>query len=109
MKPSETFPSQKIINGQWGYCYDPDKKMMLGGYSADGMTFTHTFTVTGLAKDDVMFAVALCGLMYGKNRKPDDPDDAEDEDPVILPDIFDSLFEAHLRQFRSFFVPPFPE
>ena len=68
MKPSETFPSQKIINGQWGYCYDPDKKMMLGGYSADGMTFTHTFTVTGLAKDDVMFAVALCGLMYGKNR-----------------------------------------
>ena len=68
MKPSETFPSQKIINGQWGYCYDPDKKMMLGGYSADGITFTHTFTVTGLAKDDVMFAVALCGLMYGKNR-----------------------------------------
>ena len=42
--------------------------MMLGGYSADGMTFTHTFTVTGLAKDDVMFAVALCGLMYGRNR-----------------------------------------
>ena len=69
MKPSETFPSQKIINGQWGYCYDPDKKMMLGGYSADGMTFTHTFTVTGLAKDDGMFAVALCGLMYGKNRE----------------------------------------
>ena len=66
MKPSETFPSQKIINGQWGYCYDPDKKMMLGGYSADGMTFTHTFTVTGLAKDDVMFAVALCGLLYGE-------------------------------------------
>ena len=69
MKPVQTYRSQKLVNGQWGYTYDQAKGLMQGGYSADGMTFTHTFTVTGLAKDDVMFAVALCGLMYGKNRE----------------------------------------
>ena len=69
MKPVQTYRNQKLINGQWGYTYDQAKRTMLGGYSADGMTFTHTFTVTGLAKDDVMFAVALCGLLYGKTDK----------------------------------------
>ena len=68
MKPTQTYRSQKLINGQWGYTYDQKRKVMLGGYSADGMSFTHTFTVVGLAKDEVMFAVALCGLLYGKNR-----------------------------------------
>lgn len=66
MKSAETYPNQKLVNGQWGYTYDQAKRTMQGGYSADGMTFTHTFTVTGLAKDDVMFAVALCGLLYGE-------------------------------------------
>ena len=68
MKSAETYRNQKLINGQWGYTYDQAKRTMLGGYSADGMTFTHTFTVVGVGKDDVMFAVALCGLMYGRNR-----------------------------------------
>ena len=68
MNATQTYRNQKLINGQWGYTYNQEKKMMLGGYSADGMTFTHTFTVVGLAKDEVMFAVALCGLLYGKNR-----------------------------------------
>ena len=68
MKSAETYPNQKLVNGQWGYTYDQAKRTMQGGYSADGMTFTHIFTVTGLSKDDVMFAVALCGLLYGKNR-----------------------------------------
>ena len=66
MKSAETYRNQKLINGQWGYTYDQAKRTMQGGYSADGMTFTHTFTVTELAKDDVMFAVALCGLLYGE-------------------------------------------
>lgn len=69
MKPNQTYRNQKLINGQWGYTYNQEKKMMLGGYSADGMSFTHTFTVVGLAKDEVMFAVALCGLLYGKTRE----------------------------------------
>ena len=68
MKPTQTYRNQKLVNGQWGYKYDPATKVMLGGYSADGMNFTHTFTVMGVGKDDVMFAVALCGLMYGKSR-----------------------------------------
>jgi len=68
MKPEETYPSQKIINGQWGYSYDPDKKMMLGGYSADGASFSRSWTVKGLAQKDVMFAVALCGLLFGKDN-----------------------------------------
>ena len=68
MNATQTYRNQKLINGQWGYTYDQERKMMLGGYSADGLTFTHTFTVTGLAKEEVMFAVALCGLLYGKNR-----------------------------------------
>lgn len=68
MKPTQTYRSQKLINGQWGYTYDQEGKVMLGGYSADGMSFTNTFTVVGLAKEEVMFAVALCGLLYGKNR-----------------------------------------
>ena len=66
MRSAETYPNQKLVNGQWGYTYDQTKRTMLGGYSADGMTFTHTWTVTGLAKNDVMFAVALCGLLYGE-------------------------------------------
>ena len=66
MKPTETYRNQKLINGQWGYTYVHEKRMVLGGYSADGVTFTHTFTVTGLSKDDVMFAVALCGLLHGE-------------------------------------------
>lgn len=69
MTPTRTYPVQKLINGQWGYSYDQKRKVMLGGYSADGMSFTHTFTVVGLAKDEVMFAVALCGLLYGKTRE----------------------------------------
>jgi hypothetical protein len=67
MTPTRTYPVQKLINGQWGYTYIHEKRMVLGGYSADGMTFTHTFTVTGLSKDDVMFAVALCGLLFGRD------------------------------------------
>lgn len=43
--------------------------MMLGGFSEDGKTFTHTFTVHKVEKKDVMFAIALCGLLYGKTRK----------------------------------------
>ena len=66
MKPAETYPNQKLVNGRWGYTYDQAKRTMLGGCSADGMTFTHTWTVTGLAKDDVLFACALCGLLYGE-------------------------------------------
>lgn len=69
MKITQTYRNQKLINGQWGYHYDQEKGVLMGGYSADGMTFTHTFTVTGLSKDDVMFAVALCGLLYGKTDK----------------------------------------
>lgn len=61
--------NQKLVNGQWGYVYDRNKMMLLGGYSADGVTFTHTFTVCGLKEDESLFACALCGLMYGKNRK----------------------------------------
>ena len=68
MKSAETYRNQKLINGQWGYSYDQERKVMLGGYSANGMTFTHTFTVVGVEKEEVMFAVALCGLLYGKNR-----------------------------------------
>ncbi len=68
MKPVQKYRSQKLINGQWGYTYDQERMVMLGGYCADGMTFTHTFTVVGVEKKDLMFAVALCGLMYGKNR-----------------------------------------
>ena len=67
MKPEETYPNQKLINGQWGYSYAPDKKMMLGGYSADGASFTHYWTVNGVAQKDVMFAVALCGLLFGRD------------------------------------------
>lgn len=69
MKLTQTYRNQKLINGQWGYHYDQEKGVLMGGYSADGKTFTHTFTVVGVDRADVMFAVALCGLMYGKTRK----------------------------------------
>lgn len=69
MKPTQTYRNQKLINGQWGYTYNQDKGVLQGGYSADRKTFMHTFTVVGVEKADVMFAVALCGLMYGKTRK----------------------------------------
>lgn len=69
MKPVKTYRNQKLINGQWGYAYDQEKKVMVGGYSADGRNFTHTFTVHEVGKKDVMFAIALCGLLYGKTRE----------------------------------------
>lgn len=69
MITTSTYPVQKLINGQWGYSYDQERKMMLGGYSADGMSFTHTFTLYDVEKKDVMFAIALMGLMYGKTRE----------------------------------------
>ena len=65
MKPVQTYRNQKLVNGQWGYTYDQTKGTMQGGYSADGITFTQSWTVNGVAKDDVVFAVALCGLLYG--------------------------------------------
>ena len=68
MKPTQTYPVQKLVNGRWGYSYDQEQRMMLGGYSEDGKTFTHTFTVYEVEKKDVMFAIALMGLLYGKNR-----------------------------------------
>jgi hypothetical protein len=66
MQSSQTYRNQKLINGQWGYTYDQAKKMVLGGYSADGASFTHSWTVNGVAQKDVMFAVALCGLLHGE-------------------------------------------
>lgn len=42
---------------------------MLGGYSADGKTFTHTFTVHQVEKKYVVFAITLCSLLYGKKRE----------------------------------------
>ena len=69
MMPTRTYPNQQLINGQWGYTYETAKKLMLGGYSADGKTFTHTFTVHQVEKKDVMFAIALCALLYGKNHE----------------------------------------
>lgn len=68
MIPTRTYPNQKLVNGQWGYAFDPDKGTLLGGISEDGRNFTHTFTVLGVDKADVMFAVALCGLMYGTRQ-----------------------------------------
>ena len=68
MKPTQTYRSQKLINGQWGYTYDQTKRTMLGGYSADGASFSHFWTVNGVAQKDVMFAVALCGLLFGKDN-----------------------------------------
>ena len=65
---TRTYPVQKLINGQWGYTYSQERKIMLGGYSADGRNFTHTFTIYEVEKKDLMFAIALCGLLYGKNR-----------------------------------------
>lgn len=65
MKPVQTYQNQNLVNGQWGYTYDQQKRMMLGGYSADGVTFTHSWAVNDVAKGDVVFAVALCGLLYG--------------------------------------------
>ena len=69
MTPTRTYPVQKLINGQWGYSFDKEKKVMLGGFSEDGKTFTHTFTLYDVEKKDVMFAIALMGLMYGKTRE----------------------------------------
>ena len=68
MIPTRTYRSQKLINGQWGYTYDQTKRTMLGGYSADGASFSRSWTVKGLAQKDVMFAVALCGLLFGKDN-----------------------------------------
>lgn len=68
MKSTQTYPNQKLVNGLWGYSYNQEERMMLGGYSEDGKSFTHTFTVTGVDRKDVMFAIALCGLTYGKTR-----------------------------------------
>jgi hypothetical protein len=65
MKPAQTYCNQKLVNGQWGYTYDQTKGIMQGGYSADGMSFKHSLAVSGVAKDDVVFTVALCGLLYG--------------------------------------------
>ena len=68
MNTTQTYRNQKLINGQWGYTYDQESKVMLGGYSSDLMNFAHTFTVVSVEKKDLMFAIALCGLLYGKNR-----------------------------------------
>ena len=69
MTPTRTYPVQKLVNGRWGYSFDKEKKVLLGGFSKDGENFTHTFTIYEVEKKDLMFAVALCGLMYGKNRE----------------------------------------
>lgn len=66
MTPTRTYPVQKLVNGRWGYSYNQEEGMMLGGFSEDGKTFTHTFTLYEVEKKDVMFAVALCGLLYGE-------------------------------------------
>lgn len=68
MKPTQTYPVQKLVNGRWGYSYNQEQRMMLGGFSEDGKTFAHTFTLYEVEKKDVMFAIALMGLLYGKNR-----------------------------------------
>jgi hypothetical protein len=69
MTPTRTLPVKNIINGQWGYSYDAVEKVMLGGYSEDGKSFTHTFTLYEVEKKDAMFAIALMGLLYGKTRE----------------------------------------
>ena len=68
MTPARTYRNHNHL-GQWGYTYDQEKKVMLGGYSADGKSFTHTFTVHQVEKKDVVFAITLCSLLYGKKRE----------------------------------------
>ena len=69
MKSTQIIPNQKLVNGRWGYSYNQEERMMLGGYSEDGKTFSHTFTLYEVERKDVMFAIALMGLMYGKTRE----------------------------------------
>lgn len=69
MTPTRTYPVQKLVNGRWDYSYNQEEGMMLGGFSENGKTFTHTFTLYEVEKKDVMFALALMGLLYGKTRE----------------------------------------
>lgn len=53
-----------LYNGEWGVSYDPKERVMLGGYSLDGETFSPEFKITDIDSQDVENAIAMCGFLY---------------------------------------------
>lgn len=53
-----------LIEREWGAKYDPENKTMLGGYSADGETFSPEFQITEIEEENVPNALFICSALY---------------------------------------------
>ncbi len=55
--------NEALYNGEWGVCYYPKEKVMLGGYSLDGETFSPEFKITEIDSENVADAIAMCSYL----------------------------------------------
>ena len=56
--------NEALYDGEWGVSYNPQEKVMLGGYSLDGETFSPEFKITEIDSQDVADAIAICSCLY---------------------------------------------
>lgn len=64
MAKLEKIKNETLYDGEWGTSYDSKEKVMLGGYSLDGETFSPEFKITGIDSEDVPKAIAICSRLY---------------------------------------------
>ena len=48
----------------WAGIYDPETKVMLGGYSSDGETFDNDFKITEVDEENAQDALKYCAMLY---------------------------------------------
>lgn len=48
----------------WAGIYDPETKVMLGGYSSDGETFDDDFKITEVEEENAQDALKFCAGLY---------------------------------------------
>lgn len=48
----------------WVGIYDPETKVMLGGYSSDGETFDNDFKITEVDEENAQDALKFCAMLY---------------------------------------------
>lgn len=75
--------SQKLSydGGNWAGIYDPETKVMSGGYSSDGETFDDDFRITDVDEENALDSLRFCAGLYS------------DYGTIVLP--FDELKVAY--------------
>ena len=60
------FQKLSYDDGNWAGIYDPGAKVMLGGYSCDGVTFDSDFRITEVDEENALDSLRFCAGLYSE-------------------------------------------